>query len=127
MLPDYRVDLIHTKDKLTIYYLKIEGSAFYKQQVLFTRVRLYNNLLMKFMMKKYRATAHAQQKLVGSPFEDYEKYFVDGVVTRSALFRIDGLLTGANTVEAEQYGERKALLQLMDRHKCALIRIYRSF
>lgn len=31
MLPDYRVDLIHTRDKLTIYYLKIEGSALYKQ------------------------------------------------------------------------------------------------
>lgn len=95
--------------------------------MLFTRVRLYNNLLMKFMMKKYTATAQAQQKLVGSPFEDYQKNFLDGVVTRSALFRVDGLLTGANTVEAEQYGERKALLLLMDRHKCALIRIYRSF
>lgn len=121
------MEVILTKDKLTIYYLKIEASSFYKQQILFTRVRLYNNLLMKFMLKKYTTTSKSQQKMVGSPFEDYEKNFLEGIVTRSALFRVDSMLRGANTVEMEQYGERTAFLHLMEQHKCALIRIYTSF
>ncbi len=82
---------------------------------------------MKFMLKKYTTTSMSQQKLVGSPFEDYEKNFSDGLVTRSALFRVDGMLRGANMVETEQYGERAAFLRLMEKHKCALIRIYTHF
>lgn len=44
---------IESKQELTIYYFKIEGSALFKEQLLFSRVKLLNNIVFKFLMKKY--------------------------------------------------------------------------
>lgn len=99
----------------------------YKKQILFTKVRVFNNILMKFLLRKLKPNGNIQQKLLCSPFEDYEKNFEDGIVTRTALYRIDNMMTGANTIEMTQYGNRKSFLAIMELHKCALIRIYTTF
>ncbi len=48
-------------------------------------------------------------------------------MTKQDIFRFDNTLMGNNGLEMEQVGNRVSLLGLMQKHKCALIAIYKEF
>lgn len=110
-----------------LFQYKIENTAFWKQNILYKQAQTLNKVYVRFMLRRYKPYLASVQKYIGSPFADFMNSFNNGQVTKQDLFRFDNALTGNNGLEMEQVGNRVTLLGLMQKHKCALLAIYKDF
>lgn len=117
-----------SQDKIEyLYQYKIENTALWKQNILYKQAQTLNKVYVRFMLKRYKPYNENVQKYIGSPFTDFMNAFNNGQVTKQDIFRFDNTLMGNNGLEMEQVGNRVSLLGLMQKHKCALIAIYKEF
>lgn len=99
----------------------------WKQVILYKQSQSLNKVYLRFMLHRYKPYNQFVQKYISSPFSDFMNTFNNGYVTKQDIFRIDNALMGDNGLEMEQVGNRVSFLELMQKHKCALISIYKEF